>query len=102
MVQSLNYPHSKPAGKWTKFKHHSMFLSKMYCVSIVSILVSSGLLSRLPLHTVVVDNYLAVFSSLMWTGIFPQHPAPALTDDENGGQRIIGRFQKDVILFYRH
>lgn len=28
---------------------------------------------------------LSLIVSLVWTGIFPQHPASALTDDENGG-----------------
>uniref|UniRef100_A0A672FRF1 Histone acetyltransferase KAT5 n=1 Tax=Salarias fasciatus TaxID=181472 RepID=A0A672FRF1_SALFA len=53
--------------------------------------------------TTLVDSdrlILTFVSSLSRTGIFPQHPAPPLTDDENGGQLIIGRFSKYITLFY--
>lgn len=55
---------------------------------------------RLPLMT---PRVLLLFiSSLTRTGIFPQHPAAAvaaLIDDENGGQRIVGRCSEDANIF---
>lgn len=55
--------------------------------------------SRLPFLAFTEDFFILVYrSSLVETGIFPQHPAPTFAVDENGGQ-LVGTISTNTYLF---
>lgn len=68
----------------------------------LNVFLFSGFVSRLPLQAFPRSFTILLYrSSLGETGIFPQHPAPALAVDENGGQ-LIGGISTNTYWFYQN